>query len=72
MLMKDGTLVPKPLTEALEEDIQALRTFINMSQTYQILCVRHITRSNRMSMRGRIEKAMEEIRKYGEGKVEDS
>lgn len=68
MLMKDGTVVPKPLADALAVDTIALKVFMDMSPTYQKLCIAQITRSEESSMRKRVEAAIENIHRYGKNK----
>lgn len=67
MLMKNGQVVPQPLTDALAVDTYALRVFMEMSETYQQLYVNQLRRHDYGdSMRIRLGKTIEDIRKYGE------
>lgn len=66
MLMKDGTTVPIVLMQALENDMDALKIFMNVSETYQKLFVMQITRPNMdLSMKKRVAKTIDDIKRYG-------
>lgn len=66
MVMKDGTVVPEPLVEALANEISMLKKFMGMSVFYQRQCVKRMTLSKEASMKKRVDAAMEEIRNYSE------
>lgn len=67
MLMKDGSVVPEVFVQSLEKDFYVLKVFLAMSETYQRLYVKQITNpQSGDSMRVRIDRTMDDIRKYGE------